>query len=672
MARKPTTKLPAELTNEIASTRDGQDITQPWTTALKQPRDTRLLGAVDWGAYDEILRDDRVKSCVEQRIRAVVSAEWDVLAGDDEDPRSVEAAAKLKENLGEIGIDRTTEKMGWACFYGIQVAEVIWGPPVDGIIPIAALKVRHARRFRYDKDEALRLIKRGNPQGEIVPDRKFWVTRTGATNDDELYGVGLAYWLYWPVFFKRNAVRFWNIFLKKFGNPTIKATYRRGTPKEDIAKILAMIQSASEDSGFAVPEGVLVELLQATRSGTGDYSAIYDKMDAAIATIILSQTMTTQDGSSHSQAKVHADVKLEIVKADADMNCESFNAGPARWWTDMNYGADVAAPKLVRLVDEEADLKLLAETDAILATQGWVRREDSFQDAYGDGYEKKPEPAPPVNPDVSKPGTTAAEAPANANDNPAAVDPAKKDVASFAATDPRPLYVYRSLKNSAELLKWAKAQGFTSTLPAADLHCTITYSKRPVDWFKMGGTWGQVDGQLIVPAGGPRVVGMLGENATVLHFACADIEWRHESMVDAGASWDYPEFHPHITISYDGAPADLTTVEPYQGKLVFGPEIFEPLDDNWQAGISEASFAEPATGDVIDQIAGDLLAEQGWRPLSPQLKAILTAIEASGDPASLDEALLKSLDTADSAALTMVLARASFATRIGAEGGVDA
>ena len=538
--------------------------------------------------------------------------------------------------------------------------------------------MRHARRFRYDKDENLRLIKRGKPQGEIVPDRKFWIVRTGATNDDELYGEGLAYWLYWPVYFKRNAVRFWNIFLKKFGNPTIKATYRRGTPKEDIAKILAMIQSASEDSGFAVPEGVLVELLQATRSGTGDYSAIYDKMDAAIATIILSQTMTTQDGSSMSQAKVHADVKLEIVKADADMNCESFNSGPARWWTDMNYGADVAAPKLVRLVDEEADLKLLAETDAILGNQGWVRSDDSFQDAYGDGYEMKPEPAPPVVPDVSKPGTTAAEAPANANDNPArhpgeGRDPAPgKNAASFAATDPRPLYVYRTLKNAKELLTWAKAQGFTSTVPAAELHCTITYSKRPVDWFKMGGTWGQVDGQLIVPAGGPRVVGMLGENATVLHFTSADIEWRHEHMVDAGATWDYPEFHPHVTISYDGAPADLSLVEPYQGKLVFGPEIFEPIDDDWQSSVAQASFAERDQSDVIDEIAGDLLAAHGWRPLSPQLGAIVVALEAGGDVKSIDEALLKSLDKADADALTMVIARAGFATRLAAEEGEDA
>ena len=215
-----TKKLDADLAQEIATTGDGRDITQPWLTLLKEPRDRRLLGAVDWGAYDVIRKDDRVKSCMVQRILAVISAEWDVLPGDEDDPRSVKAAEIFKANLGEISLDQLTEKMLWANFYGIQIGEVIWQNPAerdDGHIGIKAVKVRHGRRFRYDKDMALRLITRGAPQGELLPDGKFWPLAVGATNDDEPYGEGLADWLYWPVFFKRNAVRFWNIFLKKFG-----------------------------------------------------------------------------------------------------------------------------------------------------------------------------------------------------------------------------------------------------------------------------------------------------------------------------------------------------------------------------------------------------------------------------------------------------------------------
>jgi phage gp29-like protein len=662
--------LPVELANEIATTGDGRDITKPFTTMLQQPKDTRLSNAVDWGAYDTIRADDQVKSCMQQRILAVVSAQWDVQPGDEADPRSVEAAEALKANLAEIGFDNVTEKMAWSTFYGLQIAEILWQPPSarkDGLIGIKQIKVRHGRRFRFDKDNALRHITRGKPQGDLVPARKFWICATGATNDDDLYGEGLAAWLYWPTYFKRNGIRFWNIFLDKFGTPTAVAKYRRGTPKAEIAKLSEALRALATDSGIVVPEGSLIELLQASKSGTGDFEKLCRYMDEAIAKVILSQTMTTQDGSSNAQAQVHAGVKLEVVKADADLQCESFNAGPARWWSKMNYGPEVAPPRVVRLVEEEADLKLLAETDAALALQGWVRSDENFSDTYGDGYKRKAEAAPVAAVGSPKPGKP------TTNDNPSAtVNPKETAALSFAATDPRPLYVYRSLKNSGELLKWAKAQGFTTTLPAADLHCTITYSKRAVDWLKMGSSWGPANGELIVSAGGPRLVEPLGDGgAVVLHFASDDFEWRHEQMVEDGASWDFPEYHPHITISYDGALADLSAVQPYQGKLVFGPEIFEPLDEDWRAGIKEASFAELQGGDTVDQLVADLLGEQGWRPLSPQLKAVINAIDASGSADSLDEALLNSLDKADSAALTQIMARTTFTARVAAELGED-
>ena len=41
-----------------------------------------------------------------------------------------------------------------------------------------------------------------------------------------------------------------------------------------------------------------IELIEAARSGTADYEALYERMDKAIAKVVLSQTMTTEDGAS--------------------------------------------------------------------------------------------------------------------------------------------------------------------------------------------------------------------------------------------------------------------------------------------------------------------------------------------------------------------------------------
>jgi phage-related protein (TIGR01555 family) len=159
-----------------------------------------------------------------------------------------------------------------------------------------------------------------------------------------------------------------------------------------------------------------------------------------------------------------------------------------------------------------------------------------------------------------------------------------------AANDakPVPLYVQRKLLNSAELIAWAKDQGFTSTLPADDMHVTVLYSRTAVDPIKMGETWsGDDKGNLKIKPGGPRAVERLGENAVVLLFASSDLIWRHRGMVEAGASHDYDEYQPHVTLTYDAGDVDLGAIKPFAGELVFGPEIFEPLDLDWKAKVVE-------------------------------------------------------------------------------------
>ena len=69
---KPPTSVPAALSAEFASTRDGRDITRGFVAGLQQPRDPRLWGAIDWGVYEQIEKDDQVFSTFQQRRGAVV------------------------------------------------------------------------------------------------------------------------------------------------------------------------------------------------------------------------------------------------------------------------------------------------------------------------------------------------------------------------------------------------------------------------------------------------------------------------------------------------------------------------------------------------------------------------------------------------------------------------
>jgi phage gp29-like protein len=671
---KPTPE-PALFT-EIATTRDGRDITQPYVRSLREAKDPKLAMAVDWGAYDIVLNDDQVYSTMQQRVSAVVARNWTVVAGDESDPRSVKAAEAFDETLKRLPWDRITRKMLMATFYGYAVAEIIWEVR-GGLFEWKAIKVRHARRFRYDEQDNLRMLLPGNMQGEIMPERKFWVHAVGAPDDDQPYGQGLAHCLYWPTLFKRNGIRFWNIFLDKFGTPTAKGTYPRGASSTEINKLLSALQAIATDSGFVVPEGMAVELLSATRSGMADFHQLCTYMDGAIAKIVLSQTMTTDNGSSKSQSETHAGVRDDVVETDADDLTDSFingpdgDGGPVRWWTDFNFGTDVAAPIVRRTIEEEDDTKTTAETDKILAETGWVRDEESFRDTYGEGFVRKDDPSAPSG---SQTAVTPPIAPAPGQKPGDGAGQGKQpDLASFAADDPRPLYVYRQLMNASEVADWASAQGFTSTLPLDDMHVTVMYSKRPVNWFAMGDGW--ASDEVVVSPGGPRMVETLGsDGAVALVFQSPDLQWRHRAMREAGASWDYPSYLPHVTLTYDAGGVDLAKIEPYQGRLVFGPERFEAIDSNWQDALEEtstsASFAEPAPAsashDAADSIVDRMIAEDGYRVADAMTGTLIERIMATTSEAEARALLAAALGTMDEQPLMQALERAGFAAQLDA------
>lgn len=148
---------------------------------------------------------------------------------------------------------------------------------------------------------------------------------------------------------------------------------------------------------------------------------------------------------------------------------------------------------------------------------------------------------------------------------------------------PQTLYVSRKLLNAKDVIRWAKAQGFKTTLPADDMHVTIAFSRNPVDWMDVGESWTP---RLELGAGGPRQMEQFGE-ARVLLFASEELKWRHERIKEAGATWDHPEYQPHVTISYDPDAPDIADIEPYTGPMIFGPEIFKEVKEDWAEGIKE-------------------------------------------------------------------------------------
>jgi hypothetical protein len=228
--------------------------------------------------------------------------------------------------------------------------------------------------------------------------------------------------------------------------------------------------------------------------------------------------------------------------------------------------------------------------NAITESGQWPGSEDAFDEFEADWeQEGKPDPLDLAenDPEAVNELRTPQERAANDHRAPRRIIDAKIEDAR-----PRTLYVSRKLVNADDLIRWAKAQGFTTTQPASEMHVTLAFSRKPVDWMAVGDDWSSdEDGKIRVKPGGPRMIERMGDgNAVALLFRNDALEWRHRRIHEesTGAEWKWPEYQPHVTITWE-APADLDLdkIEPFTGPLVFGPEIFAEVVEDWEKTVVE-------------------------------------------------------------------------------------
>lgn len=639
-----------------------------WTNFLADNGDKILArgGGIGLALYDDLLDDDVAFSNFQQRRLNVISREWEVAPGDDSDPRSVAAADHLRDNLKRIAFDRICDKMLYTVWFGFGVGEGLIEVGPDGLYRLADIVVPDRRHFGFTQRGELRWRPGLSISGEQLPPNRFWVMRTGASHDFAFYGLGLGHWCYWPIWFKRNIIKFWALYLEKLGYPTVVGEQDDAWSDTEKSGFLKALVAIGRDRAVKVPKDSLdgIKLMEATRSGAGtsSYNDFVTEQNEALMRIILGQPGTskaTAQGVGGKQAEVHEDVADMIAKADADMQCESFNATFPVWLTRWNFGEDVAPPRVYRVFEEPEDVDSIAERDVKLDKLGIRRTEDSIEEVYGPGYERKPEPETPPPGMIPAPGAV----PPAANDD----DERERRRAEFAAQDVAPLYIYRSLRKPNPLLKWAREAGIPNLVPAADLHVTVLHSKAAVDWFALSDGWAY-NAELKVGEGGARKVERFGD-AIVLRFASDDLSWSHRRRIDRGASHDHPDYLPHVTIGFDpDRTFDVEEVDPFVGALEFGPEMFERVKPFLPPGIREIEFSAEDE-DAIARIAAALADETN--PLMMEFGATLrTALEGVSSPEAARVALLEAFERMPAERMAAIAGLPFVLERMSAEAGL--
>ncbi len=254
-------KNPPIITDEIATVLN--DITQTYVGKILINPD-KVLSTKARGEglelYEDLERDAHLYSVMQTRKLAVTAKEWRVDPASEK-AADVEIARFVEEVFREAAFDRACLEQLDGIMKGFKPSEIMWDYS-EGDLWIKEFKGRDPARFTFGVDGRLRLLTWSNMiEGEELPQRKFQVFRFGQKNDSP-FGMGLGQKCYWPVWFKKNGVKFWVIFAEKFGMPTVWGKYPPGTPKEKQDELLSACRAIQTDTAIKTPDNMLIELIE--------------------------------------------------------------------------------------------------------------------------------------------------------------------------------------------------------------------------------------------------------------------------------------------------------------------------------------------------------------------------------------------------------------------------
>jgi SPP1 gp7 family putative phage head morphogenesis protein len=270
-------------------------------------------------------RDGQVKAVFMLKKHARLSTPWSIRPEDENNQDAVKQAEFIEHCFSEMkgNINNSLLKIWNAMRDGYSVAEInykiIPSGEFKGMIGIDNIKVRKAINYMFGCDEHGNikeegLIEAGN---KPLPINKFIIFAYNPNDDDadSLYGESDFRAAYRYYFSNDIVQRFWNIFLEKFGQPTVIGRYVAGTPKIKQDEYLDILKNIQTDTAIVMPVGLEAELLEATRRGDAGYKEAFDSNNAMIARSLLVGTLLMDSGEKGSWAlsKTHFDIFIYIL-----------------------------------------------------------------------------------------------------------------------------------------------------------------------------------------------------------------------------------------------------------------------------------------------------------------------------------------------------------------------
>lgn len=325
-------------------------------------------------ADDMEQREPHYSSVLRTRKLAVSGIVPQVTAADKKDPKAKKIAEGVEALVEEPEFGDLVADLLDSLGKGYSACEIIWDRSGNEWMPVE-YKHRDPRFFRFDilDREKLKLLdSTDNLTGIDLPAYKFIVHYPKLKNGLKISS-GLARLAAVSYMCKAYTLKDMMRFIEVFGMPLRIGKYKSGATKGDINTLRRAVVNLGYDAAAVIPDSMAVEFVETSSGGASNSNPFMDIanwFDSQMSKAVIGQTMTTDNGSSRSQAEVHNEVRMDIKADDAKKLSTTINKQLIEPWVILNYGVQKKYPKVYFPVEDTGDIQKIASALQTLVPQG--------------------------------------------------------------------------------------------------------------------------------------------------------------------------------------------------------------------------------------------------------------------------------------------------------------
>ena len=377
---RPVMALKRPETREIAAV----SIRDRWSgypsAGLTPARLAAIFRAADYGdlrlqaeLFEEMEeKDAHLGSVMQTRRLAVMGLDWQVEDASEESADK-KIAEFCREALADLDLKGLWTHLLGAVGHGYAAAELLWEGGAQALVK--GFNPIHPKNISFLNSLTPLVITENNWQGVDPGPFKLVYLRYGAKSGHDTRNGVLRVCAYMYLF-KNYALKDWAVFNEIFGMPLRLGKYEASATPADREALRAAISSLGSDAAGIISKSTEIEFVEAAGrlSGiTNPYQVMALFCNREMSKAVLGQTLTTDtEGSTGTYAagKVQAEVRRDLLEADAEALAQTMRLQVLRPLVGFNFGWEKAVPGFSFMIQDAPDLKTDSEVCKNLASIG--------------------------------------------------------------------------------------------------------------------------------------------------------------------------------------------------------------------------------------------------------------------------------------------------------------